>query len=330
MNVDLSSVLSWARVHRWVARFAPLLCFIGVILLCLALYQLGSRWTSIVNKRISNINVIEVAPRPSPTATPMSSFVSGSQSFAIANNELYEQIWQLQQFQARRSLLSARADSVQEVVAGFSTPSFVPPHMPSTLPETKEQVASYWPEEMSTSESQSVVVILQNRAGAPIVPSIKVDGYSSALKNTEGISKPEGEYDAYASAVLDGATFDAKLNSVEWQSLKNSQTEWIWNVAPKSDRPVRGNQILNAGIKVQFKDKSGKVVTEDQLWQGNIQISVYQNWLIKDLPNVTSLIGTLCGAGLTVPWIYERVQRRRNQHVRRRRRRSRRRGRRGR
>lgn len=282
--------------------------------MCWTGYRLLSSWTALVNKKISNINVVETLPTPTPTpiATPIAIPTVGpsSEEITIANNELYQQIWQVQKFDASSGLMFAgKFDSVTAIASSESAePVYISPDTPSQLPETREKVETYWPDEMSASESQSIVVVLQNKSGAPIVPSINVADYQRATSNATEISKPNVEYEAYASAALDGATFETKLNSLEWQSLKRPKAEWIWSVTPKVDRQVRGNQSLNAAIKVQFKDRSGKTIAEDQLWQGNVQIAIYHNWFLKDPPNVTSLITMFFGAGITVPWIYDRIR----------------------
>ena len=116
-------------------------------------------------------------------------------------------------------------------------------------------------------------------------------------------------YQTYAGAELSAVNFEVGPNSVDWQPLSNADVRWRWNIAPKHDK-VSGEQRLNASIRVQIRDKTGKVISEGPVWKGEVKISIYDAGINKDQFNITSLLGMIWGAGITVPWLYDRIRRR--------------------
>ncbi len=282
-------------------------------------------WNSseLVTGKTSNINVFESrADSPSPTPTPIHAITPTPSpqptpkptepkldslpvanpyvTFTIADNTLNQQMFKVKGFST--NLLTA--DAVSLVASSNPEPTYISPDTPAELPETREEVNLFWPSEMAQEGSESFIIILRNKAGAPISPG-NVAGYKSGSFAVENVQKSP-ELRAYASASVSASTFDSKSGSLEWQSLDDAQIKWVWNIAAKNS----GRQRLNAAIKVQVKDKAGNVVSEKQIWQGDASVEVYRSWWKKDSVNLTSLLQLLFGAGLTVPWIYERVKKR--------------------
>jgi hypothetical protein len=321
-------------VSSWAARFAAvlwrqlrisagLLFLIGVGLSAWAAYRLVSTSDQLIYRKTSNINVFDLRPTPEPTPSPTPTPdiqhhnnppVEGwpSVDFKLSDNDLTQRIFRVDGFDEKDfgstfKLVEAIKDSPHPVPVSYTSPD-----APAELPETREQIEAYWPEEMSKSGSESIVVVLQNKAGAPIMPSIDVKDYKSKPATAEAPPKaPEGaDYKSEASVTLDPVNFEVKLSSNEWQPLNSPKAEWIWNIRPKHDAPVSGQQRLNAYMKVRVIDTSGNVVSAGEIWKGDVKINVYDSWFSKDPINLTSLIGLIVGTGITAPWIYERLKER--------------------
>lgn len=309
-----------AGFKRQLKRSAGFLFLVGVVVSGWATYRLISNWSPFVYKKTSNIDVFDLSatPSPLPTLTPVP-IVTPSPLVTlsipkIGDNEKNQLLWQVEGFNASfRQAISLHADSATMVAASSNRPpDYTSPYTPAELPETREKVETYWPKEMPKDGSEHVVLILQNKAAAPIAPSVSVGGYQSTTGSPSALPQrpPDAEYEAYASAALNSTNFEVLPNSLEWQPLKQPKTEWVWNVRAKHDRPVHGQQRLNTAIKVQLRDKTGKAISEEQVWQGEAQIEVYDKWISKDRVNITSLVSLFVGAGISVPWIYDRLKER--------------------
>jgi len=193
----------------------------------------------------------------------------------------------------------------------------VPP-VPPALP-TKDKIEVLWPREMKKDSSSVITIVLADKNGGPLLPPsdyhvVVGQRTASAKLNSVTINRLNEKYagyEIYARAVLTANNFNIASGSLEWQNLNQSEIKWEWSIAPRNERPLETDQRLSAAIEVEYREKDGKVISKEQLWQDSFGINVYSHWLTKDPPNITSLLGMVVGAGVTVPWTYERIQKRR-------------------
>lgn len=172
-----------------------------------------------------------------------------------------------------------------------------------------------WPKEMKTDSSDSITVVVYAYGGDSYIIT-KREGLETTsgkldLSNLQ-IPEPHPEnYEIYAVAKLAANNFNVIPNSEESQQIirgKMSTLSWVWNISPKQ----AGQQIINLSIQAEIRDKTnGQKQTSKPVWVDELEINVNKPWLSNDQINITSIISCIIGAGLTIPWIYERVQERR-------------------
>jgi WD domain, G-beta repeat len=114
-----------------------------------------------------------------------------------------------------------------------------------------------------------------------------------------------------ATAHLVTTTFNVQAVQPEEQTVDQPFIEWNWNVSPKTI----GTQIISMDIEVRWIPLT-KGSGQDMLlpiWGDSVIIEVYQPFLDTRQLSAVSLIGLLGGAGLTVPFIWERIDKRREE-----------------
>jgi hypothetical protein len=163
---------------------------------------------------------------------------------------------------------------------------------------------------MKSESSDSITVVIELIVPAAAYRVTSREGLETRSGNLDFRNLKVGEplpdnYELYVTAKLPANNFNVTPNSEESQPLKGEMLSWVWNISPKQ----AGSQIVNLSIQAEIRDRTnGQKQTGRPLWLDELAINVNKSWLSKDQINITSLISCILGAGLTIPWIFERVQ----------------------
>jgi len=177
-------------------------------------------------------------------------------------------------------------------------------------------VEAEWPARLEVKNSGTVRVSIVSISNGYILTQVEVQG-NKALASTpvpvgtpnQGLAAAFGnEYQAYAIAHIAGASFHIELASPEEpQSLNQSRLDWIWNIT--ADNP--GLQSLDVSIEVEWRHVGH---TEEplirQIWHNHFQVDVFQPLITTGQVSAFSLVSAFIGSGLSIPWIYETLKKR--------------------
>jgi hypothetical protein len=173
-------------------------------------------------------------------------------------------------------------------------------------------IEAEWPSRMQLDHSDSIRISLVNQAG-PLIPTVEVPGHTAVAETPFPFSTPGvpigdvygSEYDAFVIARLAGTAFDMQLATAEeYQWFDQPRVTWEWNIIPK----IPGDQIVNATIEVRWKNRTTGQTIEQAIWRSRLNIAVEKPWLTTGQISLFTVISGVLGSGLSIPWVYERVQ----------------------
>lgn len=115
------------------------------------------------------------------------------------------------------------------------------------------------------------------------------------------------EYQGYAVASLAGGGFDITLLNVDSrESLEQSRIDWVWSVKPSG---TIGEHTLVARIEGIWERVDGQgTPIERQLWRNRFNIRVTQSLVTVGQLNVISMVGSIAGSGLSIPWAFDKTK----------------------
>ena len=183
------------------------------------------------------------------------------------------------------------------------------------------RVEAEWPVRLETKRSSTIRVSLV-RGVDGLVPTVEIQGNTAAVSTPIPVGTVQAdlriafgnEYEPYATARLEGTSFDMELASPEVQSLSEPRLSWIWNI--RSEDP--GPQSIDGYIEIEWKPVDATKRSEKrQIWSFHLDIEVVQPLLFRGQVNVFSLVSGFIGSGLSIPWLYEVYNKRRSQQRRR-------------
>lgn len=204
---------------------------------------------------------------------------------------------------------------------------YLPPASPGTAqpdPTSSPRpymVESEWPVRIGTKRSSTIRVSLMTGTEG-LVPTVEIQGNTAALSTPIPVGTAEAElrsafgneYEPYATARLEGTSFDIELASPEVQSLSEPRLSWIWNISSEDPGP----QSIDGYIEIEWKPVDGAKRSEKrQVWSFHLDIEVVQPLFVRGQVNVLSLVSGVIGSGLSLPWLYDAYNRRRSQQRRR-------------
>jgi len=207
----------------------------------------------------------------------------------------------------------------QEIYLPPTSP--VTPGPAPTVSSPTYVVEAEWPVRIDTRRSSTIRVSLLRTADG-LVPTVEIQGNTAALATPIPVGTLDAalrdafgdEYEAYATARLQGTSFDIQLASPEVQSLAEPQVSWVWNVGSEDPGP----QSIDGYIEVEWRPREGGGRSEKrQIWSFHLEIEVLQPLFIRGQVNVLSLVSGVIGSGLSLPWLYEVYNRRRTEQRRR-------------
>lgn len=194
--------------------------------------------------------------------------------------------------------------------APLPTATEMPRPTPSPVPTLA--VEAEWPSRMGLDRSDSIRISLVNQSGK-LIPTVEVPGHTAVADTPFPFSTPGvpigdaygAEYDAFVIARLAGTAFDIELATAEeYQWVGQSRVTWEWNIIPK----IPGEQIMNATIEVKWKRRDTGQTIEQPIWRSRLEVVVEKPWLTVGQISLFTVISGVLGSGLSIPWVYERVQ----------------------
>jgi LysM repeat protein len=199
--------------------------------------------------------------------------------------------------------------------------TLMPPLLTSTpAPSTGLPTVSVnveWPRRMEIDRSDSIRVSLVRSTGPSVVSVTILPGHTATAFPLPTVGTPEirfeeafgPDYKGFAVANLAGSAFDVTPLTTLTQSLEQTDITWVWNIAPKRG----GRHVVNVYIEFQWKPtrNDGEII-QRQMWISSpLEIDVNEPLIATGQLSLFTLVGGLIGSGLSVPWLYERLEARR-------------------
>jgi hypothetical protein len=206
---------------------------------------------------------------------------------------------------------------------GGPTPTLADSPIDSLLVEKE------WPRQLETNSSDFIRALLTTTLGsAPTeIPTAATGNHSLAEESpfpvgamfndpNTSIENAFGTgYEAFATANLVTTAFEVQLIGPQWRTLRQPSIEWDWNISPKTQR--LGKQVIDMDIEVQWIPKVNKQQQQgqilSQIWQSHVEVEVISHWVDMGQISIGSLVTGFLGSGLTIPWLWEQVEKRRKE-----------------
>lgn len=190
--------------------------------------------------------------------------------------------------------------------------------IPLVGPSNYYLIESEWPTRVEVSQSATIRISLITEDSG-YTPEVEIQGnraliYTPVPAGTPGTTLESAfgeEYVADAVAHLAGSSFDTEFASLsERQSLDQSRIDWIWNI--RSDDP--GLQSLDVSIEIVW-EHVGQIEEprSRQIWRAHYPIEIFQPVISRGQINIFSLFSGFLGSGLSIPWLYEMLGKRKSQ-----------------
>jgi hypothetical protein len=204
---------------------------------------------------------------------------------------------------------------------GTKTPTGTPKPTPFATPEFLlyvERVEAEWPARLEARHSGTIRVSLIGTFEDYL--RVEIYGNTAVASTPIPVGTPDAdlrlafgrEYEAYAVAHIAGARFDISLASPESQSLDQPRVDWIWNIA--SDDP--GLQGIDVSIEIEWRGVHNlEESLRRQIWRSHLEIEVFQQVVSTGQVSAFSLLSAFLGSGLSIPWIYETLKKRRSEQL---------------
>ncbi len=165
---------------------------------------------------------------------------------------------------------------------------------------------------MEVNRADSLRLSLQYAAGQTLIPTIEVAGHKAIVTpiqplGTPGVPMQQAfgpDYAARAGAQLAGAAFAVQPVGEEYRPLAGEPLIWEWNlITDKAD-----TQPVNLGVTIRWQQTaSGETYEERQVWRHRLDILVGKPLISTGELSMLTLVSSLIGSGLSVPWLYKRL-----------------------
>jgi hypothetical protein len=198
-----------------------------------------------------------------------------------------------------------------------STPSTSP--SPSTTTKEVDRVELNYPIKLPVGWSENVTVHFVRTSEKAFIPVIENGGRRivTATPNpipgaTPGTYKQAwgSDYATFATVELKAINLETQPLSQARQSLDPPNVEWGWHISGKKD--FLGKQTLRISINVEGQKRdnpSVKIILDNPtVIVRDFSIEVADSWFTRAQVTVGSVVSTFAGAGVTVPWIYDRIK----------------------
>lgn len=147
-------------------------------------------------------------------------------------------------------------------------------------------------------------------ASLPITVSVAPADVAGGIGDAATIREALKEYGVTSVSVsLDGPGFSVSPEKPQESQWLNEQTvQWTWVASAKT----QGLQTLRVSLNARGKPDWSSDPVEGPIWSGTVQIAVDQNsgFDLSKL-DLFAPINTLAGLGLTYPWLFEQIKKRR-------------------
>ena len=160
-------------------------------------------------------------------------------------------------------------------------------------------------------------ITLVRTANGDYIPTVSIPGHT-AIAGTPLPLTPApiegdlgGDYAVVAVARLVGAAFEITPLDPEAQSLNQPVITWQWSVLPKHT----GTQLLQGAVELQWRPRDGGAPIRRSIWRANLTVKVGNPLFTRGEVNVMSLLTSLIGSALSVPWVVEQLQERKGKAV---------------
>jgi Immunoglobulin-like domain of bacterial spore germination len=115
-------------------------------------------------------------------------------------------------------------------------------------------------------------------------------------------------YDAVVIAKVVAPAFEVQSTGDE-HPLDQDAITWQWGITPKRS----GHQVVIVSVDGRWRPQAGGRTIERNLWRQEFAIVVYEPMLRRGQIDLASLATALIGSVLSVPWLVEQIQARRQQ-----------------
>lgn len=196
-------------------------------------------------------------------------------------------------------------------------------------PEDSLLIEEEWPDQIEINSSDFIRVLLTTTLGsAPTeIPTTTAGNHSLARESPFPIGAMLNDpntsienafgtgYEAFATANLITTAFEVQPIGPQWRPLRQPSIEWDWNISPKAQ--MIGSQVIDIDIEVKWIPKvngqpiQGQII--NQVWQSHIKVNSISHWIDTGQISISSLITGFIGSGLTIPWLWEQVEKRKKE-----------------
>jgi hypothetical protein len=191
---------------------------------------------------------------------------------------------------------------------------------PSSTTKEVDRVEVNYPIKLPVGWSQNVTLHFVRTSETEFIPVIESNGRRTVTDTPGPIpgatpgstySKAWGqEYATFATVELKAINFEIQPLSQARQSLDPPNVEWEWQITGK--KGLLGEQTLHLSINVEGQKRDNpndkKILSNPTVMMKNFSIEVDEGWFTRARAMTSSVISLFAGAGVTVPWIYDRMK----------------------
>jgi hypothetical protein len=185
-------------------------------------------------------------------------------------------------------------------------------------PSSYYRVEAEWPASIEVRQPGRIRVSLIKTSDG-YVPEVEIPGSTAVVFTPVPVGTPNqdlesafgDEYKPYAAvARIIGVSFDIDpAPQSEPQSLDRPRVDWIWSIS--SDQPGKG-QDIDLIIDVEWKHTGDLQESLTRtIWRNHLEIDIFQRPVSLGQVNAFSLLSALLGSGMSIPWLYEMISKRR-------------------
>ena len=191
--------------------------------------------------------------------------------------------------------------------------------------QSKLVIEEEWPDQIDINSSDSITVLLSaQQSGTSIVPQGNTPiGNNRRLiimapfqvGNRDALGNAFEKYHAVsATARLVGTAFSVQSLEPEEQPIYTPYIEWDWSISPKKV----GLQVINLDIEIRWKpiSQGGGEDILRQIWRSRLVVKANAPLIDPAQVSPGALVAVfvtfISGTGLTIPWIWEQIQKRRH------------------
>ncbi len=184
-------------------------------------------------------------------------------------------------------------------------------------------VEAEWPASIEVKQPGRIRVSLI-RTSEGYVPQVEIPGSTAVVFTPVPVGTPDrdlesafgDEYRPYAAvARIIGVSFDFDPAPIsEPQLLDQPRVDWIWSISSSNPGKHQGVDIT---IEIEWR-REGDIQEslKRTIWRDHIEIDIFQRRILLGQVNAFSLLSGLLGSGLSIPWLYEMISKRRTRQRR--------------